>query len=251
MADETLEGGSGDPAGASPEGEQGKPPGNGEWIPKARFDEAIGALKDEIRELKSTKQPAQNQEPPKRYTRAQLREAVTAGQITQDQADDIWDNQLLEQAATVGRDSATQAERERRIDGDIAQYKRLKPEVMQDGHADRLRVRDEFNYLVSLGHPKTKETELAAMRAAFGPLDRLQAAKQGRPGAEYHQEAGGGGGGRPQNRDTGKLVDTQSDREKKYYQSLIDKGIYKDWNEVEAILQHAKPHIRRKHGASV
>lgn len=245
--------------GGSSEDGQGKPPKDGEWIPKARFDEAIGGLKDKVRDLEVALAKSGNTreaDPPKRVTRSELKAAVTAGNLSEDQANDIWDKQLLDSvtstATSAAHNTITQAERERRVNGDIAAYTRLMPGITQDGHADRARVKEEFDYLVSLGHPKTVETEAAAIRAAFGPIERLERARAGRSGAEHHREAGASGGSSRQNSQaSGKLVDTLTEREKGYYQKQIDSGQYKGWDDVEAVLKHANPATRRKHGASV
>jgi hypothetical protein len=45
----------------------------------------------------------------------------------------------------------------------------------------------------------------------------------------------------------GKLVDTLSEREKAYYQKLIDKGHHKDWKEVEQSCEAREdPTVRRR-----
>lgn len=245
--------------GGSSQDGQGKPPKDGEWIPKARFDEAIGGLKDKVRDLEvalAKAGPRREADPPKRYTRSELKAAVTAGSLSEDQANDIWDNQLRDEvkstATSAAHETITQAERGRRINGDIAEYTGLIPGITQDGHQDRTRVKEEFDYLVSLGHPKSVETELAAIRAAFGPIERLKQARSGRSGADHHREAGGSGGpSRQHNQASGKLVDTLTERERGYYQKQIDGGQYRGWDDVESVLKHANPATRRKHGASV
>src|SRR4030066_40519 len=70
------------------------------WIPKQRLDEVLGT----VRELKGSleqerearirlEEQVKQKDEPERYTKQQLREAVATGQMTQDQADDLWDTQ--------------------------------------------------------------------------------------------------------------------------------------------------------------
>lgn len=80
------------------------------YIPKDRFDSAIGNLKDEIGNLKTqveTKAPPAQEAP--KYTRAQLRSAVDNGTINEDQMDEIWANQVKKEAIDEARKESKSA----------------------------------------------------------------------------------------------------------------------------------------------
>ena len=239
--------------------------GDKDVVPKKQFIAAINsaeqkrkaevaALQAQIDELKAgAAKPAET----KRFTRAELRAAVDASQITQEQMDAQVELYAREDAKAEARreatDVVTQDKRKDRVTKDLAQYKRLAPEILEDGHETRQRIQDEFTDLISLGdNPKDLATELKAIRAVLGPIDRLEKARGGRPKTDTHRETGGAddaddgvktpGGG--------KLVKTLTAREKAHYSKLIGTQ-YKDWADVEATLAFANPETRRKHGARV
>jgi len=216
-----------------------------------------GQLEAQAREFEAFKSGAasrkdDDRQAPKRFTRAELKAAVDAGQITQEQADDRWASQVREEAiehanatANAAVDARTKKER---IDADISAYKRLKPEIMESGSETRKKVQEEFNYLTSIGQPKSVETELAAIRSVLGPLDKLQKAANSRR-VEDHDEQGGSsgdsGGGKPTGK---KLVDALKGEHKDFYQRGIKSGRYKDWEDVEKELSYASPNVRRRLG---
>jgi hypothetical protein len=247
--------GDGAPAGDSEdESKKFVPPKDGSWIPKARFDDALNAekgrnarLEAELAALKvahERKSPAD--EPQKRYTKAELNAAVQAGQITADVSDEIWAKQIREDAT---REAETRVlgtvraeQRQERINSDLNEYKRLAPEILDDGHETRQKIRDEFNYLVTtLGSPKTVETELAAIRAVLGPIERLKTARSARREAEAHEETGGSGGeGAPRRGSAKTGWDALDARKKSYYEGAIAKGLYKDRKAVLEELEFAR-----------
>lgn len=196
-------------------------------------------------------------EPQKHYTRTELKAAVTAGQISQDQADDIWDNQVRAEAIETARVTATEVVRggtqKERVDSQIESYKRLRPDIMDEGSETREKVRAEFNYLVrELGEPGTGpdalKTQLKAIRAVLGPLDKLESASRARRAPESEEQ--GGGSGRPAGGGkTGKkLVDKLDAAAKEHYERGIKQGRYKDWDAVEAELKYASPNVRQRLG---
>lgn len=189
----------------------------------------------------------------KRYTRAELNAMVAAGTATQEQADSQMDFQLREEAkseaARVSTEIVSQAQRKTLVDSEIARYKSLAPEILDDTHETRDRIKEEYKYLLGLGDSNSVETQLKAIRAVLGPLDRLEKARSGRKDLESHQETGGEGSGKSKTPKS--LVDTLSSREKDYYDGMIKKGQYKDWKAVEDELKFARPDVRRKAGARV
>ena len=256
-AQDTLAGGNADDGAAAGDGQdkghqEFVPPKDGSWLPKARFDEATGALKDRIRDLEArieetNKKPADQ---PKRYTRAELNALVEARQITQEQADATVDEQIRREARDESRQVATETvigiTRKERVNSELAQYKRLAPEILQDASDTRARIVEEYNYFVAtLGDPRTVETELKAIRSVLGPVEKLATARSGKSAGDTHRETGGGESGDRGGKKTGKLVDTLTPREKGYYENMIRQGHYKDWKDVETLLSS-----NRKRGAA-
>lgn len=207
------------------------------------FKAGAGSKKDDDRQA------------PKRYTLAQLKAAVDAGQITKEQADDTWATQVREEAIEVAERTANAAvagtTQQQRITADLSAYKRLKPEIMEAGSEIRTKVAEEYQYLTSIGQPKTVETELAAIRAVLGPLDKLQKASSSRR-VEDHDQQGGGSSSSSGDKPTGKkLFDRLNAENKAYYQSGIKSGRYKDLDDVEKELAYASPSVRRRLGLPV
>lgn len=225
---------------------------DGEFVPKRQFIAALNSATEKYealaREFEAFKaggggKPQANDQP-KRHSRAELKAAVTAEQITQEQADDIWNKQvkdeIREEAVAAAREDARRESQQERIDTDIAQYKRLEPEIGDKSSETFGKIREEFQYLVRNGSPNNVATELAAIRGVLGPLDKLEKAKSARRAAEHHEESGAGGDGKP-NKSGKSLFDQLDSRKKAHYERLISQGQYKDKAAVEAELKYAKP----------
>jgi len=194
---------------------------------------------------------------PKQYTRADLNALVAAGQITQEQADAQMDHQTREgaraDAKAVATETVTAAQRKERVDTEIARYKAVAPEILDDAHETRQRIKEEFQALVQLGDdPRELATQLKAIRAVLGPVEKLERARNGKPAHESHRETGGGGGDQGGKKKTGDgtlTYDSLSQREKDHYDRGIQSGLYKDKAAVNEELKFVKPHIRQKYGA--
>lgn len=202
------------------------------------FKAGAGSKKDEERQQ------------PKRYTRTEFKAAVDAGQITQEQADDRWAQQVREEAREDAVAAATAAVRggtqKERVDSEISRYRQLKPEIMQRGSDTRNQVTDEYKALVDRGSPENVATELAAIRAVLGPLDKLEKSAQATRSQESDEQ--GGGDSRPKGGTGKNLVDKLDARAKKHYEKGIEQGRYKDWKEVESELKFATPKRRQELG---
>ncbi len=230
----------------------------GDWIKKSQFVAALNsataktdALEREVRELRAAQVKATE---PKVPTRAELLKFVDAGELTREQADAIWEKQIKEAVkrevvAEVGVAAGAQ-ERASRVEAELSGYKAIIADAWVEGSPERDKVTKEYRHLLSLGHAPTKETEAAALRAAFGDLETLRTSKSARSGpSETHEETGGGklpdsGGGKDG-------LKGLSSREKEYYEAGIKAGRYKDWKAVAAELEYANPNTRRKMGAKV
>lgn len=255
---------------ATDEDEQGTPPAEGAdktgkpdrkgWIPREQFDQLVATVAStaqSVAELatavKGQKPEPKKEELPKTLTRVDLRAAVEKQQLTQEEADNIWDRQLIEQAKLAGREEArttlSVTQSGQRIDADLRQYRAAVPNAWKEGTEERAKVSEEFRYLVSIGQPDSKETELAAMRSVFGPVEKLDKARS-KPSVEADEQSGALGESEPGKKQD--VVKGLSAREKDYYGDQIKKGRYKDWNEVGKELEkYGNPALRRKMGARV
>lgn len=261
--DSSGQAGSGAPAGGSPEGgsENDDKPITAKQLKailasqERGFNEKLAAKDAEFEAFKagiSSKGAEPKQELPRTYTRAELAEAVKAESITQAQADDIWDRQreaeITEKATKAATAAVSGKAAAQRITADLSKYKRLAPEILQTGSEERLRIVNEFNQLVDDGMPRNLATELAAIRAVMGPLDRLEKARSAQRSVESEQQGGGSGKGMGGKGKT--LADQLNPRAREYYEGGIKSGRYKDWKAVEDELKYASPARRQSLGLS-
>jgi hypothetical protein len=118
------------------------------------------------------------------YSVQDLDNAVAAGQITQTQRDHIFAQQVERTAMKAATEAATQIVQqetfENSLDSELQQYASVAPDVMRDGSPLRARIAEEFQYLVNRGAAKDLSTELAAVRAVMGPLERAKSFAAGR-----------------------------------------------------------------------
>lgn len=235
------------------------------YVPLDRLNEATGKLKEEnarlqesmtalqasvqaLKEGQTAQQlPAQQQPPQREYTRAELREFVSSGQITQDQADDYWDQQqelkyerkLQAEIGKVRQDTEVNSSLQG-IRSTLAQYRSILPDIAKEGTEDRSKIRAEFQRLARvLGMPQQNSKEelqlqVLALENVFGTVDEAKAKKQRRSSQDSeveHMETRSPENDVkvPKTEALKKLTPTQ----KKFYSDGISKGLYKDWSDVE------------------
>ena len=184
---------------------------------------------------------------PKRYTQAELKAAVDANQITTEQSNEIWAKQVkaeaTEEAIAAADEHVTRKQAQESIDADLAKYKRLAPEILDSSSKERTEIVARYRKMVKNGLPSTLATELAAIEAVMGPLEKLERARSATRRQEHDEQSGSGG--EDGKKLTGnKLVDALDPRKKEHYQKGIAAGRYKDWKEVEAELKYARPRAR-------
>lgn len=233
-------------------------------VPKERFDEATGKLKDElqrskegfirleeqVRGLQQNQTQNQNQdEPQATYTRAQLREYVDSGDLTQDQSDELWDKQVdiahdkkLDSALLKANNHTDEMLSNQNLVDRIGDYIKILPDLKDNDSENKQKVNKEFDSLVSImgvfpkGSDQDLKIQLSALERAFGPEDKLK--EKLKSGSENRQtmESLGGNEGEPSGvPQKGALKGLSSDQ-KAYYQKGIDQKRYKDWDAVEAEL---------------
>lgn len=235
-------------------------------VPKTQFIAAINsanekhkremqALRDEMDAKLATVTAKPAPADAKRYTREELNAMVESRQITQGQADAQMDFQTREDAKSdakrVATETVTAAQQKERVETEIARYKAVAPEILDDAHDTRQRIMEEFQVLIGLGDDqKALSTQLKAIRAVLGPVEKLERARNGKPAHESHREYGGGESQSKKKDPAGALTyDDLSPREKAHYDKGIQAGLYKDKAAVNAELKFARQDIRRKYGA--
>lgn len=203
--------------------------------------EAANAKAREIEaRMAAMEQKAPAAQQPQRYTRPILNAAVAAGQVTQDQADVLWDTQVAADQAAIANNAVNAAQQRGKVDAEIARYTKLEPGILKDGHDVRERIKTEFKYLVGLGDSaQSVNTELKAIRMVLGNIDQFEAARSGRADHESHRETGGGGGGGTRGAGGKSLYDQLDDASKQHYDKMLNAGQYKDKSEIEAELKWA------------
>lgn len=122
--------------------------------------------------------PPAKEEPPKEFSRVQLRAAVDEGTISQDQMDETL-AEYQHNKTMRGVDERMDARDQKRdtanvVQIDTAKYLDAHPDIRTVGTSDWNRLKSEYDYLIGLGHKDNKITELAAMRAAFGSAERIR-----------------------------------------------------------------------------
>lgn len=171
---------------------------------------------------------------PREYSLPELDQAVATGSITQTQRDQIWTQQIERKALKAAESTAQRiVETETHnnaLDGELKQYATMVPEIMKDGSPARQRIKGEFDYLVSRGHdPNSLATELAAVRAAMGPIERVRQYKEGRRmGPDYFGDTQGGQRLSPQQARQEDQWSKLPAAQRQHYETLIFKGIYRD-----------------------
>lgn len=166
------------------------------------------------------------------YSVTELDNAVAAGQITQTQRDQIFASQIERKAMAQATQAATQIietnNRETTLDTQLQQYAQIAPDVAREGSPLRQRVAQEFEFLVQNGAPRDLTTELAAVRAVMGPLERAKQYAQGRKrGPEFGRDSFGGSMS-PMERRAADAFDRLDPAKQQYYQKLISQGLYAD-----------------------
>ena len=179
----------------------------------------------------NSSRPADAQQ--KDLSAADLRVAVDEGRMTEDEAEGIRTRQSERRiTSTVTASLSDQLAGQKvaeRADTEIGRYKAAVPEIADKDSVQFAKLQTEFRNLVSYGRDASDPTtEALAARAAFGPIDSLEAAGRPKP-RETYVETGGGrdpdeAGGDDKD---GYPKDMPADS-RRYYDDLIAKGAVAD-----------------------
>lgn len=188
------------------------------------IERQLAELKGRVDGLSARPAPAAEQ-PVKTYTWTELRTSVDQGKINDTQANAIWENQQNKKITSAVEKAVQTTATQSRTQQTISSYAEKIPAVLQEGSEERARVQTEFNDLVSAGaDAKSPATELAALKAAFGPLAHIA---DGESRRETHQEGGsgdGGGTGARKNEGSGGWPKDMPAGNRQFYQDLVNKG---------------------------
>jgi len=207
------------------------PPKDGSWLPRDRVGQMVSsavadetsALSRKIADLES--QVESQNKPPEELSGQRIAELVDAGSLSDEEAGRIKERQMETRISRNVEErtasTLTQAELDRNVGDEIGRYMEKVPNLAVTGSEELGRVRTEFNYLRQHGQPDSKSTELAALRAVYGPAASVQS---GTPERETHQEMGGDGSSPADNKagDDFKLTADEA----AYGKDLVSKGIY-------------------------
>lgn len=245
--------------GAGSEGQQpgGQRPGDQDMVPRARLDQQIETtrrLETDLAELRGQvegmKGQGANGGGEKTYSLAQLNEMVEDEKISQAEADRIYTeqqenrlNQMVDQRVTAALSSH---DKKITAEAQIEKYAEALPDVMTDGTDTRAKFGTELNFLESQGHDRKKpETILLAMRAAFGPIERLgmnpgPGKREPMQDTNSAGETDEGGGGDKQAR----WPNWMSARQKEHYEKQISTGFYKDREDCLKRIERSFPTLK-------
>ena len=261
MSEEEAGKGEAPPEGGSQKGEGDDRKHSGEnRIPMSRVNEMIAAkvtqavaeVRAEIgpllAELKALKEAKPADKPAQQFTKAQLAVFVEEGKLTQDAADTVWENQIVERATRKAVEGARivveTGEKQRTVAQQMAEFQTLIPDAWEEGTPEREQVRKAYKRLTGSGLTGTREQlELAAMIATFGdPADIRKARGHGRNGpADSFEDSGDSGGrrrkGEGDDADGAPKGLTQAQRT--HYEKGIAAGRYKGWTDVREELKFA------------
>lgn len=164
----------------------------------------------------------------------ELENGIAEGKWTRAQAQEYKDKMTEVRLQRKLEEQSRQKDTTSKILGEISQYQKLIPDVMQPGSESRQKYEREFAYMVrELGLPNNHATELAAVRAAFGDIETVktksslrQSEKTKEPFMETHT---------PQRQSSNQksYKDSLSPWQVNEYERLIKHRVYKDWKEIE------------------
>lgn len=205
----------------------------------ARFEEVYARMKqaeERAARMEGALQQAQTQQRPAQQTptyfdSTQLQALVDQGRITPMQAADVLSRQNAQQAATQTTIAAIQAQQLNAkivsAFGEVNQYIDKVPSLRDSSSQDFQRVSQEaYHVAEDMSLPVTDgRVQRVALRAVYGPLDKLAAAnvarQQSRDASLPHTESSAGSGGGSQ---TGKTPDPLKDVDPAYIKFWQGRG---------------------------
>lgn len=227
-------------AGSDGAGSEGRKSDDQEMVPLARLNQVISTnhrLETEIARTQGRVDALLEQGSKgggdKEHSASELRRMIEEEEITQGQADDIIQNQtndrITKRVDEEVHERVTAAANKSKIDGEISRYIEAQPDAASEGSDIHTKVSTEYRYLLGIGHEDNTATQLSALRAALGPVERLNMTPPGKGERETHQESTGSGGeGEGRSEESGAWPKGMNKGHRDYYTDLINKGIVSD-----------------------
>lgn len=214
------------------------PPKDGSWVPRERLNDVVDKLdrlQTQVDEEKTKRESAEAQA--KEVSRETLLESVDAGEMTQAEADNLWEEQIATNVTKrIAGDIKTATTEKNHRDG-VKAYEDAVPALCDKNSEVFERVTKEYDHMADeLGFARDNATMCAALRAVLGPVKSLKNSVPESSLETYQETAGGGGGSRPQ----GDVPAGLTAREKTHYENAIRTGGYKDWNDVAETLKFSR-----------
>ena len=172
--------------------------------------------------------------PPPQLSREDMQAGVDAGKITQGQMDAELERQL---EARVEQKVSTQQEikdRGAKIGSQIEMYVERVPDINDPTSDNHKRVRAEFADMRKLGYPNDATTELAALRAVIGPIDKVKIPETGNVDREVDTTTHTGAGGEESTEKKASgpgPIKGVADHFVEYWTEGIKGGRYKGWDD--------------------
>jgi len=201
------------------------PPKDGSWVPRERLNKMNARIDDLSKQLEKQEK---EQNAPKPVPRKELLAKVDVGEITQAEADEVWQHEIetrvADQVETVVRDTAAAT----KLQEELTAYEKSVPELSDENSELYANVAREYNYLTqTLGMPDTTSTTILAVRSIVGPAHALKTVDIKKQTGDGHPENSGSGDGGKNS--TGSKIQ-MTDRQKDYYRNGIRNGAYADWD---------------------
>lgn len=147
-------------------------------IAKAQAEERARLLEERLKEKPAVEKPVE-----RIFSKVELRQAVIAGQISQDQADEYEEKILIphrvQETLHQERERERQHEPLNRARTDIQDYFAVAPELRDRNSQVFTNVAQTYRYLVeNYGMPENEVTQALAIQHSMGPIDKLKAKAQ-------------------------------------------------------------------------
>lgn len=200
-------------------------------------------------ELEAKKTPENNVEP--EYSWAQLNEFIAAGRMTladaQAYRESLLEKKLVAKAQATFRKEAVTTDRLNILNSGIAAYANAVPALRNETSPERIRVEEEFNWLLdaqgvsldALSLPNRRALELTALRTVYGSVESLQR-RNSVVNTATQQEIPGGNPPQRKPNPGQDVLNKLDNRQREYYRSRIQSGMYSGWGEVVAELTFDK-----------
>lgn len=184
------------------------------------------------------------------YDWPQLEQFIAAGRITRADAEAHRESVLTKKVTKQIKGEFTQenstATRNQALTKSIASYVESQPDILVEGSDERVRLDEEFDFLVSiqgvdaskLDETQRKAFQLTALRNVYGSVDSLNK-RSVKPKGETHQGLPGGTRPKPSTNPDQAILDGLSKREVVHYNKMFRAGRYPNgWKDVVAELKY-------------